>query len=295
MKSATEATEEITRSGKIEEQDIEKKMKENSTISKSIMGEIMNKYIINEKIYDTKKNSLILRYSQDEKVYIHNDKKIDIKAIHIYIKENISKFREIVFFMDFSKQELSLQQSDNLVVSIKKIQNIKIIKEVPIYVYYIAGKSYYEQFVITSLCVLNCKSKTEKYSYLYDSVCEYLDNRVVSTNVCGFENDKCIAKRDTNCTMGCCHHYKNKYFGVLYEKKLHLCEYQKNKKCTAKCITCKMYMCDTLRKKGYNFNTKNVITLKRYFNVLQKLVIISSFFTPKDKILKKILLLSFEK
>ena len=74
------------------------------------------------------------------------------------------------------------------------------------------------------------------------------------------KNDKCIAKKDTNCTMGCCHHYKNKYFGLLYEKDLHLCEYQKNKRCTAKCITCKMYMCDTLKKKGYNFNINNVIT-----------------------------------
>lgn len=122
-------------------------------------------------------------------------------------------------------------------------------------------------------------------------ICEYLDNRIIKPNICEFKEDKCIAKRYTNCTMGCCHHYKNKYFGILYEKKLILCEYQKEKNCIAKCITCKMYMCDTLKKKGYNFNTRNIITIKRYFNILQKLVIISSFFTPKEKIINKLLLL----
>ena len=49
------------------------------------------------------------------------------------------------------------------------------------------------------------------------------------------------------------------------------------------------------KKKGYNFNINNVITIKRYFNILQKLVIISSFFAPKEKIIKKIMLLSFER
>jgi len=255
----------------------------------------MKKYILDEKTYTTiKNNSLIVKYSlKNEKKCIVDDEIIDIKKMYKYLKKKINNYDKVIFLMDFSYRELSLKESDMVVLSIKKLQNIRTLENISKYVFVMPGKSYYESFVVTSVCLLNSKSKKEKYNFLYDSICDYLDDRVVKTNACGFENDKCIAKKDTNCTMGCCHHYKNKYFGLLYEKDLHLCEYQKNKRCTAKCITCKMYMCDTLKKKGYKFNTNNVIIIKRYFNMLQKLVIISSFFTPKEKIIKKIMLLSF--
>lgn len=255
----------------------------------------MNKYILDEKSYiDLKSDSLIVKYSlKNEKLYIHDDKEIEVKKLYKYLKSVSYKYNNIIFLMDFSHRELSLKEADMIVLSIKKLQNIKKLKNIPKYVLVVSGKSYYERFVTTSICVLNSKSKEEKYNFLYDSICDYLDDRVVKTNACGFKNDKCIAKKDTNCTMGCCHYYKNKYLGFLYEKELHLCEYQQNKRCTAKCITCKMYMCDTLKKKGYHFNTNNIIIIKRYFNILQKLVIISSFFTPKEKIIKKIMLLDF--
>ena len=257
----------------------------------------MNKYILDEKSYiDIKSNSLIVKYSlKNEKTYVQDDKVIDIRKLHKYIKSVIHKYNNIIFLMDFSYKEMSLKEADMIVLSIKKMQNIRELKNIPKYVLVVPGKFYYERFVIASICLLNSKSKEEKYNFLYDSICDYLDDRVVKTNACGFENDKCIAKKDTNCAMGCCHHYKNKCFGILYKKELHLCEYQKDKRCTAKCITCKMYMCDALKKKGYNFTTNNVITIKRYFNILQKLVIISSFFTPKEKIIKRIMLLSFER
>lgn len=255
----------------------------------------MNKYILDEKSYTVKKNnSLIVKYSlKNEKNCIVDNEIVDIKELYKHIKKKTYNYNNVIFLMDFSHRKLSLKESDAIVLSIKKLHNIRTLQEIPKYVLLVSGESCYENFVVTSICLLNSKSKEEKYNFLYDSICDYLDDRVVKTNACGFENDKCIAKKNTNCTMGCCHHYKNKYFGLLYEKDLHLCEYQKNKRCTAKCITCKMYMCDTLKKKGYNFNTNNVITIKRYFNILQKLVIISSFFTPKEKIIKKIKLLSF--
>ena len=79
---------------------------------------------------------------------------------------------------------------------------------------------------------------------------------------------------------------------MLYEKKMQLCEYQKDKCCIAKCITCKMYMCDTLKKKGYKYTTSNVILIKRYFNPLQQLIIITSFFKTKEKIMKSLMFFS---
>lgn len=254
----------------------------------------MCKYILNyeeyEKISD---QSYIIKYiSKEDKFYIEKNNE-EINNLYKFLKSNHILNNSVIFYLDFANTNLTLSQSDKLVCIIKKLRRINTLKNKKILVYRKKGESSYEEFVQASIVLLNYNTKKEKYNYLYDSICDYLDDIVVKNNVCGFENDKCIAKRNTNCTMGCCHHFKNRYFGLLYEKELHLCEYQKDKMCTAKCLTCKMYMCDMLRKKGYNFTTRNVILIKRYFNPIQKLVLISSFFTPKEKIMKKLMFFRF--
>ena len=252
----------------------------------------MEEYIIAEKMYKKiKQNSLVICYSLKDNLFNINNVNVEICKLYDYIKRYNEKYQYIIFNLNFLGNKLTLKQSDKLVCCIKRLEYIKKIKNIEKYVYLKSGGSPYEQFVLTSALILNIHEKNDKYEKLYDSICEYLDDRVITANVCGFKDDTCIAKRDKNCKMGCCHHYKNKLFGVLYEKELKLCEYQKNKKCSAKCITCKMYMCDTLKKKGYNFNDRNIILIKRYFNPLQKIVLLTSFFTPKDKILKRINLL----
>lgn len=253
----------------------------------------MSKYILNYEEYENiKKQSYVIKYiAKDNMFYLENSKK-KINKLYNFLKNVEISQNTVIFHIDFSDTNLSLKQSDKLVCVIKKLKRHKLLNDKKILVYRKKGPSCYEEFVKHSILLLNYKAKKEKYNYLYDSICDYLDDIVVKNNVCGFENDKCIAKKNTNCTMGCCHHFKNRYFGLLYEKELHLCEYQKDKRCTAKCITCKMYMCDTLRKKGYKFTTQNVLLIKRYFNPIQKLVIITSFFTPKEKIMKRLMFFS---
>ncbi len=249
----------------------------------------MEKYIIDEVMYEKiREKSLVICYNLKDDLFNINNQNIELDKLFEYIKKYNRKYKYIIFYFNFLGDKLTLKQSDKLVCSIKKLEKIKELNNKPKYIYIKSNDSPYEQFVITSALILNIHDKKDRYEKLYDSICDYLDDRVIKTNACGFKDDKCIAKRDTNCTMGCCHHYKNKLFGVLYEKELMLCEYQKDKKCSAKCITCKMYMCDTLKKKGYSFNTRNVILIKRYFNPFQKIVIKTNFFTPKDKILKRI-------
>ena len=256
----------------------------------------MDKYIIKDEDYNQKeKDSCIIEYiAKEDKFYLNDmNKKEEIDDLYKFFKKNLIMNDIIIFYLDFSNIDLSLKKSDLLVCIFKKLQKIRSLKEKKILVYRVPGKSFYEEFVEYSICLLNYKSKNDKYNYLYDSICKYLDDRVVQTNACKFKDDKCIAKRNTNCTMGCCHHFKNIYFGMLYEKKMHLCEYQKDKCCIAKCITCKMYMCDTLKKKGYKYTTSNVILIKRYFNPLQKLIIITSFFKTKEKIMKSLMFFQF--
>ncbi|MBO6243128.1 MAG: hypothetical protein J6O41_00960, partial [Clostridia bacterium] len=74
--------------------------------------------------------------------------------------------------------------------------------------------------------------------------------------------------------------------------KLVLCEHlKKDYTCGAKCISCKLFTCDYLRKKGIQFKIKDILLLNVFFNPLQKYFIKYMVFTPKDKILKRLLAL----
>jgi len=262
---------------------------------------IYNYYIKRDKVLNIyNKTTLVIKYDNQFRVQVGNSEYIWDIFVNIN-KKILIDIDNIVFLFDFSKEILSIKQADKLIIKIKALGNILKNKRNLIGIKeedknivgnVIKGKSEYEANVLSAIGVLLCDSKRDKYNYLYDEICEYLDNKVVEKNICEFNDDKCIAKKNTNCTMGCCHHYKNKYFGILYEKDLHLCEYQKDKKCSAKCLTCKMYMCDYLIKKGVRFTNRNVLLIKEYFNPIQKLIIRINFFTPKEKILRWLLLFS---
>ena len=71
------------------------------------------------------------------------------------------------------------------------------------------------------------------------------------------------------------------------------CEYlDKNTyKCNAKCISCKLFTCDYLEKKGIKFKIKDMLLLDTFFNPLQKYCIKYKVFTPKEKIIKWLIIL----
>ena len=63
----------------------------------------------------------------------------------------------------------------------------------------------------------------------------------------------------------------------------------KNKRCSIKCIGCKFFTCDYLRKKGINYKVNSIPYIKYFFNIRQKLICKYSFFTEKDIIINKLL------
>ena len=90
--------------------------------------------------------------------------------------------------------------------------------------------------------------------------------------------------------IGCCHHFKYKAIGPL--SRLVQCEYlTKDYKCGAKCISCKLFTCDYLEKKGIKFKINDILLLNAFFNPLQKYFIKYMVFTPKEKIIKRLLIL----
>lgn len=83
----------------------------------------------------------------------------------------------------------------------------------------------YEYYICVAIKAVEIENKWERYDYLYDEICYYLDHVCSQENLCDFKNDKCFAKQNTDTTMGCCHHFPDKRFGMLYQKKLIPCEF----------------------------------------------------------------------
>ncbi|MCL2592430.1 MAG: hypothetical protein FWD82_03600 [Defluviitaleaceae bacterium] len=139
--------------------------------------------------------------------------------------------------------------------------------------------------------ISKCNTKI-KYEMIYDDVCKYLDNEFYGKNVCDFQNNRCGEKRNTNSLVGCCRPYKNKLISPLLPascNRVNVCKYlDENKKCSVECISCKLFTCDYLHKKGIRFKIKDIESLKD-FNVIQKYILKYSVFTPKEKIINRLL------
>jgi len=78
-------------------------------------------------------------------------------------------------------------------------------------------------------------------------------------------------------------------FGFLLPwNKLVKCKYLDDKKCSAKCISCKLYTCDYLHKKEIRFKMED-IELFNEFNIIQKYILKYSVYMTKEKIIKRLL------
>ena len=143
---------------------------------------------------------------------------------------------------------------------------------------------------INAICY---KTRYERYNYIYDTVCDYLDSYFYGKNLCDFKNNQCGEKRNTNSFMGCCHHHKNKILGPLAIKSnFVICEHLKEDyTCGAKCISCKLFTCDYLKRKGVKFRIKDILLLDIYFNPIQKYFIKHMVYTQKEKIIKRLMML----
>ena len=155
-------------------------------------------------------------------------------------------------------------------------------------------KLIYNQFY-ELLKIILIGSKEDIYNKAYDLACDYLDSFFYGKNLCDFHNDKCGYKKNYNIKVGCCRHFeKHKQFGLFFGENLVNCEYLgKDGRCTIKCLGCKLMTCDYLNKKGIKFKQREIFPIESIFNWRQKIYLKSVVYTPKEKIMKKILFLSY--
>ena len=190
-------------------------------------------------------------------------------------KKIIKKLSKLRKKADFSKRNLKISVLNKEINDLHKIKNK------------------YEFYICTAIEAVQINDKKERCNFLYDEICYFLDYVCLSNNLCEFKDDKCFVKRNTDVTMGCCHHYPNKKLGIFYQNKMIPCEYLGEKGCTTKAIGCKLYMCPQVNKKGYKFTVYNVLLIKYFFNFMQKLVIISGIFDTKENIMKRLLMFNY--
>lgn len=140
---------------------------------------------------------------------------------------------------------------------------------------------------------LGIPDKRERYEYVYDALCNYLDNEFSINNFCDFRDGKCAAVRDDVAgqfvkpseAVGCCFSYEPGS-GIHRAK---VCKYLGDKMCKTKCLACKLYTCEFLREKGVNFNISDFPEIKRIFSRKQIEVLKNNLFSSREDIVDKLL------
>ena len=135
--------------------------------------------------------------------------------------------------------------------------------------------------ILKILDILNTPDKSSRYNLIYDYSCDYLDNEFAKKNLCGFKNNMCVSNRSKpkEYQVGSC------CTRVSTGK---TCEYfdESIKRCSIKCLGCKLFVCNYLWKKGIRYPINSIPYLKYFLSIRQKLITKISFFRKKEDIIK---------
>lgn len=130
----------------------------------------------------------------------------------------------------------------------------------------------------------NIKDIKKRYTYIYDTVCTYLDNEFQKKRICNFKNNECIAVRKGL--------YCNSNYGCCYGPRRGKCKNLVNNRCKIKSISCKLFTCRYLKKNNVKFLIKDIPLLNLFFNYRQKYLISYSIFVDKEEMIEKLIKLS---
>ncbi len=182
----------------------------------------------------------------------------------IYIKDDNNFYRKIHRYLK-RKEIVHLIYKNNDIIDDTNIDKFSEIK-----------------FKIQAIHAINIKNIKERYSYIYDVVCSYLDSEFKTKDICNFENNKCISVRNNS-------HCSNSLHGCCYGKNRGLCKNFINSKCNIKSISCKLFTCRYLKKNKIKYSINSIPLLKYFFNIKQKFILDTSIFKDKDEIINLLL------
>lgn len=124
---------------------------------------------------------------------------------------------------------------------------------------------------------------------VYDYLCDELDKKFANNSICQFEDNRCIANRkhyNKDKIMGCCYSFK---YNGWYFSDVKLCKHQKEQRCAVKCLGCKLFTCDYLRKRGIRFTLQKMPIALAFFTKKQREILRTTFFVGKEEVIKKVI------
>ena len=250
---------------------------------------ILKKYDRNEFII-TKDNLSKINIEYLKKINFSN-KRIIISSLifDIFNQDDVQKAENSKFpFVNIKFKNIYLSVGNKQVQ--KCFDKIKMIIdnydiEKKLYVFYYDSRvNYFIDDLNKLIKTYLIKDEYERYSYIYDVVCDELDRRYRIFNICDFKDSICVRKRllvgkkssDTLC-YGCCY------------TKGRVCPYLKNSSCTIKSIACKFFACNHLKSMGINYKPREFLLIKNFFNYHDISIIENNIYTPKKDTLKLML------
>ena len=126
-----------------------------------------------------------------------------------------------------------------------------------------------DKYNISSIIeALNIKNRMKRLEYIYDTACNEIDLYYKGLNICGFKNGRCKSQllSKTKNVNGCCG----------------LCVYVTDKGCPTRNVSCKLFVCDIVKKKYKPIKFKDIKILK-LLSIRQKLIITTDCLSTREQ------------
>lgn len=156
--------------------------------------------------------------------------------------------------------------------------------------------SNYNQNILDALNIIEIDNLVHKYTQIYNLVFKELDNIWSKENPCKFCNNMCISSRHNKSAHkydGCCYsfEYPKNPFSLSFTKNVKTCQYlSNNKSCLTQNISCKLFVCQYLRKHtNFSLDINDFMLIDCFFTPKQKLILKYNFFHLKEDIIIKLL------
>ncbi len=146
---------------------------------------------------------------------------------------------------------------------------------------YKESDNYYLNVLYDLITLYKIKDKKEKYHFVYNKICDELDSYFINYNLCDFQDNHCVAKRELigkfkeeTLQNGCCY------------TKGRVCPFFINGVCTKRCIADKIFTCRYLKRKGIRFRVTDFLLLKEILNIKGLYLVDEKLFHDEEEMYK---------
>lgn len=218
----------------------------------------------------------------------------DIDYIVFNVKQNYIKNDYPAIRIDFSDDYNYNKKCIKKLVKLKN-KNISFgTKYNQLKVKYIISN--YTQEILDSLKLIEIDNLALKYTQIYDLVFKELDGIWEKEKPCKFCDNMCISSRHNRNIHkydGCCYSfdYPKNPFSFSFTKNVKKCQYlSDDKSCATQNISCKLFVCQYLKKyTDFNLKINDFMLLDCFFSSKQKLILKYNFFHLKEEIINKLM------